>query len=74
MTKEQWKQIEDDFKEWDEKGKFNASQRNILDWFKPIIEDLIKQTQVGVFGDGYESGYNQAKKDRDKQLLWRTKT
>ena len=29
-----WEQIEKEFIEWDKKGRFIASQRQILNWFK----------------------------------------
>jgi len=34
----EWKQIERDFVEWDKEGGFNASQRQILDWFAERIK------------------------------------
>lgn len=43
MTKEDWIKIENRFKEWDEAGKFNASQRDILNFFKDIFEDAQKE-------------------------------
>ena len=37
---EKWKQIEHDFIVWDKKGNFNASQRQILNWFKVRFNSL----------------------------------
>lgn len=35
---ENWNQIERDFIEWDIQGRFSATQRQILDWFKERFE------------------------------------
>jgi hypothetical protein len=37
LTKDEWDQIEVEFKEWDEATKFSSSQRQLLDWFKRRI-------------------------------------
>ena len=46
MKTEIWNQIEKDFIAWDNEGHSNASQRQILDWFKDRLranEELKKQ-------------------------------
>lgn len=38
MNKQEWGQIEKDFIEWDNATHSNASQRQILDWFKERLQ------------------------------------
>jgi hypothetical protein len=36
----EWQQIEKDFIEWDNTGHSNASQRQILNWFKKRLKEV----------------------------------
>ena len=44
--KRDWQQIEKDFIEWDNESHSNASQRQILDWFKDRFNSLSQPPQA----------------------------
>ena len=44
-TKEQWKEIEQEFVAWDNATHSNASQRQIMDWFKIKFFEYASQFQ-----------------------------
>ncbi len=46
-----WKEIEKEFIAWDKVGNFNASQRDILNWFKGKFE----QERAKASKEGYEN-------------------
>ncbi|KKK75089.1 hypothetical protein LCGC14_2877250 [marine sediment metagenome] len=49
-----WEEIEKEFIKWDKKGKFTASQRGILNWFK----DKFEQERAEAFSSGYDAKDN----------------
>ena len=57
MTTEKWNKIEREFVKWDNAGHSNASQREILDWWKAKIEeygkDLLTDYTEFLLKDGY---------------------
>ena len=59
LTKEQWNTIERKFVEWDNATHSNASQRQIMDWFREKYFELASQPKpsdqdIAEWADGIE--------------------